>query len=271
MSITSYIDKCKNKWSGRKYTPSLIVCHITEGTYNSAINWFLNTNSYASSHYIIARTGDVAQMVALSDSAWCNGDLNNPTSKIVKEMKINPNLYSYSIEHEGYSYKELYGGLTDNQYKSTLEICKKIITWHNSNYSPFIIDREHIIGHFEINSVDKKNCPGKNFPFDKLIKDLQDYFNPPFEINTIIYPTKDIISYETAGYPNSKTGIIKKNTKCIVKKYHYQNGIYIALGNTDYFPYPWTNNFEDFTTTEPIIKRILNKIFELLKKTKKKN
>jgi hypothetical protein len=33
-------------------------------------------------------------------------------------------------------------------------------------------DRNHIVGHFEINPIEKPYCPGKAFPFDSIIKEL---------------------------------------------------------------------------------------------------
>ncbi|MDY5996588.1 MAG: hypothetical protein SPJ07_04505, partial [Bacilli bacterium] len=43
-----------------------------------------------------------------------------------------------------------------------------------------------------------------------------------------------------------------KGTKGVVKKYHYNNGLYMALGDaTSYYDAAWTNEFEKFTKKAP--------------------
>ena len=46
--------------------------------------------------------------------------------------------------------------------------------------------------------------------------------------------------------------LLKKGTKGVVKKYHYNNGLYMALGDaTSYYDAAWTNEFEKFTKKAP--------------------
>ena len=73
----------------------------------------------------------------------------------------------------------------------------------------------------------------------------------PFIIGDIIYNTNDLYLHETAGY-GGKSMLLKKGTKGVVKKYHYNNGLYMALGDaTSYYDAAWTNEFEKFTKKAP--------------------
>ncbi len=63
------------------YTIDSIVIHTTEGSdtngdgyymecYTQAINWFKNSSSQVSAHYVVAPNGEITQMVAIEDVAW---------------------------------------------------------------------------------------------------------------------------------------------------------------------------------------------------------
>lgn len=170
-----------NKSSRNGYKPMLIVNHVTEGSYAGAVSWLRNPKSQASAHFVISRKGEITQLVDLKEMAWCNGtgtgskyNVNRSTVPLVQELKGNANWYSVSIEHEGYSYKELYGGLTEEQYQATLWLHKYIQDEVKKIYGLTIpFDRNHVVGHFEIAPKEKPNCPGKNFPWQRLINDLK--------------------------------------------------------------------------------------------------
>lgn len=169
-----------NRMSRQGWKPDMIVSHVTEGVYQGAVSWLCNPRSNASAHYVVSRSGDVTQLVDLREAAWCNGTsvggkYNVERSRIaaIRNRRTNANLYTVSIEHEGYSYKDLFGGLTEPQYKATLELHRHIIAEVKRIYGVTIpVDRSHIIGHFEVAPVEKPNCPGRNFPWERLIRDL---------------------------------------------------------------------------------------------------
>jgi len=155
-----------NYSSRRGWKPDRIVMHVCEGTFKGSVSWLCNKESGASSHFVTGRNGERADIVPTEMSAWCNGTSNKPdnpfyygnsTLAFVRERQSNANWYSISIENEGYSYKDLYGGLTEKQYQTVLQICKEVIT----KYPAIKIDREHIIGHYEIAPIGKPNCPRK--------------------------------------------------------------------------------------------------------------
>ena len=138
------------------YKPEIVVIHIADGSLFGSYQEFLAKEK--SSHYIVGRKGEVWQFVREEDTAWANGIVNKPTAEEVKiRSGINPNLYSISIEHEDL----IYADILDIQYQTTAElvfgICKR---WS------IPLDRQHIIGHNEINS--NKRCP-ENISIDRII------------------------------------------------------------------------------------------------------
>ena len=70
-----------------------------------------------------------------------------------------------SIEHEGNT------GVTfsEAQYQATLWLHKQIML----NYPQIKANRQCIIGHYQIDSINRPNCPGTAFPWARLIADLQ--------------------------------------------------------------------------------------------------
>jgi VCBS repeat-containing protein len=51
-------------------TIDAVVIHTTEGSYSGAISWMQNPNSQVSAHYCISPSGEISQLVQLSDRAW---------------------------------------------------------------------------------------------------------------------------------------------------------------------------------------------------------
>jgi hypothetical protein len=103
------------------------------------------------------------------------------TAEIVKARGVSPNKYCVSIEHEGIS--ETKGALTEAQLQSTIMLHAYIIEYVQDNFHITIQpNRQRILGHFEINPKDKMNCPGKLFPFEKIIGGVKKLSNTlPFD------------------------------------------------------------------------------------------
>lgn len=75
---------------------------------------------------------------------------------------------------------------------------------------------------------------------------MDNTYKRPFVVGEQVYNIEDIYLYETAGYGGKKV-ILPKNTKSIVKKYHYNKKLYIALGNqSSYYDIAWTNELNKF-------------------------
>ena len=164
--------------SGRRgCVPIIIVDHITEGSCSSCINWFTSTGNYVSSaHFLVCKSGKVFQFVEIERCAWANGlakkNIYKATSKVVRSMKVSPNWKSVTVEHEGI-YNQTYGALTSLQLASTIKLHEYIIAYVKDAYGHTIKDdRDHIIGHCEVSPSRKPNCPGKLYPFTKVIEGL---------------------------------------------------------------------------------------------------
>jgi N-acetyl-anhydromuramyl-L-alanine amidase AmpD len=144
--------------NGRKIVA--IVDHITDGAMPGCLQWLQNPASQVSAHYVVARAGDIYKLVAESDSAWHCGIVDKPNWNLYDGT--NPNHYTIGIEHEGTD-----GTLTAAQYQSTLWLHKQLV----SAYA-IPVDNNHIIGHCRLDTVNRANCPGPNFPWAQLFSDL---------------------------------------------------------------------------------------------------
>lgn len=158
-----------NSDSREGYVPFVIVNHISVGTMASMDSWFTDPgNQVSSAHFGVARDGRIHQYVEIERMAWANGIPTEQTggapAQVVRDMGVNPNLYTVSIEHEGYD-----GNLTEEQFQASVRL-QRHIRWviRNKWARDFPLDRYHVIGHFQINPVHKANCPGPKFPWDRL-------------------------------------------------------------------------------------------------------
>lgn len=153
--------------------PELIVIHIMDGTYEGSIAWFKNPASDVSSHYLISKEGEMTQMVNEADTAWTNGRVDRPTSKIVKSKPgVNPNFYSLTIEHEGKP--------TDKWTEAMKKQSAELIA-HFAKRWDIPLDRDHVIGHYEIYAA-KPNCPATSKAIiNELITLAKQINEPPVE------------------------------------------------------------------------------------------
>lgn len=163
------------------YKPKAIVYHIMQGTLAGTDSWFRNPESGASTHFGVGKNGEIHQYVDLNDAAWGNGAINRPSwSGLIPDGKgdyINPNLYTISIEHEG---KHPQGGFwepTEAQYQASLALTKWLCAEFGIEPS-----KETLIGHNQIDSVNRPYCPGPGFPFKRLLDDLKPKWDPVVEI-----------------------------------------------------------------------------------------
>ena len=130
----------------------------------------MNRDSQVSSHFVLGKGGEITQLVPVERAAWTQGVVKNPTHPYVKAHSgVNPNQYCISIECEGV-WSETKGALTDKQLAAAAELTRYIVAEVKRIYKVDIpIDREHMIGHCEINPVTRPHCPGEAFPYDALI------------------------------------------------------------------------------------------------------
>lgn len=152
---------CPNFKPGRQgYKPEIIFIHIMEGSLASTDSWFSNTASQVSSHYGVGLNGEVHQYVQEIDTAWTQGYHQGATFKLHKPG-INPNLYGISIEHEGTDLSRA----SEDQLNASASLIRAIASHWN-----IPIDRDHIVGHYEVDPIRKPNCPSTDKSIlDKLV------------------------------------------------------------------------------------------------------
>jgi hypothetical protein len=107
-----------------------VIIHVVQGSYSSAINWFKDPRAGVSAHYTVSTRGEIGQSVRDEDIGYHAGYWPY-------------NQTSIGIEHEGYVTNSSY--FTDAMYRSsarlTAHLCKKY---------KIPIDRNHIVGHYEV-------------------------------------------------------------------------------------------------------------------------
>lgn len=145
------------------YSPVAIVNHIMCGTESGTDGWFNNPAAKVSAHYGVSKTGEVHQYVKDADTAYAVGGVNQPIWSLLSHYSINPNDWTISIEHEG----QPVDGLTEAQYQATLWLHRKLIADHG-----IPLDTNHIVGHCVLDTVNRKDCPGDKFPWQRLYADL---------------------------------------------------------------------------------------------------
>ena len=123
----------------------------------------------------MGKDGTILQYVEDEKKAWANGKVNNPTFKLYKP-NINPNLYTLSIENEGTDLAKAPQTQLNALGELLTHLCDKWVIPR---------DREHILGHFEIDEMNRINCPSPNHSImEKIVAMIQ----PPLPIST-----KDIL------------------------------------------------------------------------------
>jgi N-acetylmuramoyl-L-alanine amidase-like protein/Big-like domain-containing protein len=108
----------------------LIVVHVTEGTYESAVSWFRNPHARASANYVVSREGAITQMVPNSEVAWHSG--NGWVNR-----------HSIGVEDEGFT--KVSGTFTDAEYRASAQLVASLMRRYHVP-----IDRRHLIGHNQV-------------------------------------------------------------------------------------------------------------------------
>lgn len=145
-----------NYTTGRNgYSVELLVVHTCAGGYSGCWGW-LNTpypdNPYkTSAHYVVNESG--SQISALVDEV----DTAHHVGKSWKGYPTNPR--SVGIEHGGFSYQGA-NKWTEGQIAASAKLACDVVKRHN-----IIRDRNHIIGHYQPDPVNRASDPGKDFPW----------------------------------------------------------------------------------------------------------
>lgn len=110
-------------------TISGIVIHDTEGRFVGSVRFLQKSRARGSAHFVVSRTGQIVQLVPVTDVAWHAGNSYW-------------NLHSIGIEHEGWAD---HGRYTVAEYRASAQL-----TAYLAKRWGIPLDREHIIGHDEV-------------------------------------------------------------------------------------------------------------------------
>jgi N-acetyl-anhydromuramyl-L-alanine amidase AmpD len=210
--------------SGQKV--KAVVMHIAAGSMAGVFPTFNDPNRLASAHFCIGKDGTIEQYVSIDDTAYgvgmryANGQWYNPRGVLAKpswmgmQPPLNPNLYTISVEHEGQPEDQW----TPQMYDANTRLLQWIAKQINVMYVP----RQTLIGHFEIDPIDRPNCPGPNVKWDQIAADANGA------------PTPDTVLTEIQATAN-EVHKLSINTQSALYKFAAGN----ILGNpqTEEFPF----------------------------------
>ena len=148
--------------------PKAIVVHVAEGTLAGCDGWFNdpapggNADAAVSAHFAIGPTGEVHQYVSTEDAAWGNGVLEQgfvlPPGG---EIRVNPNLYTISIEHAGFYDRKF----PLETLLASVRLIKYLCIVYQIPYSG-----AYIIRHSQLAPITRPYCPGPHYPLDLIIE-----------------------------------------------------------------------------------------------------
>ncbi len=217
-------------------TPTRIVVHNTanDATARNEISYMTTNDQETSFHYAVDDQ-EIVQGIPENRNAWHAGDGNGKGNR------------------EGIGIEICYSKSGGERFTKAEENAADLITDILNRYN---WDIDKVTKHQDYSG---KYCPHRTLDlgwdrFLNMIKErLSQTRERPFIIGEIIYNTEDLYLHETAGY-GGKEGFLAKNTRSIVKKYHYNKGLYMALGDeNNYYDTAWTDEYNKFTTEAPVV------------------
>ncbi len=183
MPLTINYSRQSPNYFSSNYPIKAIVLHGTAGPFQASIDWLCNPMSNASANFIINTDGTVYCLVdpAKNKRAWANGILQQPDMTLgwLKDCVnngINPNLCTVSIEHVATSQDMIahnQAAFTQAQRAASLALSDKLCRDFGIPRT-----RDYVVGHYQIQAVDRANCPGI-IDIDRYVGDLKAMeFNP---------------------------------------------------------------------------------------------
>jgi N-acetyl-anhydromuramyl-L-alanine amidase AmpD len=127
-----------------------IVIHVTEGSFLGTVSWLRDPRAHASANFVVSRDGRVQELVPLHDIAWHAGNWAM-------------NVRSIGIENVGFTDDP--SGFTASEYRAAARIAAVV-----ARRSLIPIDRQHIIGHYQVpdpndplqgGGIDRHTDPGR--------------------------------------------------------------------------------------------------------------
>lgn len=239
-----------NHYKGRRgWKADMIVFHQTGGnTLSPALGYYLNPCAQCSPNWLIDTNGDIYQLVDPDNAAWCNGTTTDPNdnkyygyslSEIVRSRKTNANYYSYSAEFVHCQW----GNITEAQITAAVELIRDIIIPHMRKHGVTPkIDRAHVIGHSDVSpktrDPEKFNCPGKQFPYDEIIRRVlgdEVDADTSHEDVQLIYQAVSTAAVRAGLSKSAKiySRVVKGNYYPVDRKYTIDGNVWLRHAGTD--------------------------------------
>jgi hypothetical protein len=133
-----------------------VVLHATAGSLSATLGWFSNPNSGVSAHYVMAKNGDVYQMVEESERAQHAG---------ASQFQGRTNFNDFSIGIEIVNKNDGLDPYPPEQFEATVELVSYLVDKYN-------IERQWIVTHADISTAGKTDPRG--FPVHELITRVYD-------------------------------------------------------------------------------------------------
>lgn len=146
-----------NIWAGKGQKKLALVAHVAQGSMSGCDSWFSNPQAQASANYCVDVDGTIHCYVDPfgPDAPYANGLVQNPDSTVQALIQraggANLNWCTVSIEHAGFSGTPLTAAQLDASAHLAAWLCEQL---------GIPADEEHLIGHYEIDSVSRAHCPG---------------------------------------------------------------------------------------------------------------
>ena len=217
-------------------TPTRIVVHNTanDATARNEISYMTNNDYETSFHYAVDDK-EIVQGLPENRNGWHASDGNGKGNREGIAIEI--------------CYSKSGGDRFIKAEENAVDLIVDILNRYNW-------DIDKVTKHQDYTN---KYCPHRTLDlgWDRFINMIKDKLSEtrarPFVVGEILYNKEDLYLHETAGYGGGLM-LLKKDTKSVVKKYHYNKGLYMALGDTNsYYDAAWTDEYSKFTTEEPIV------------------
>jgi len=154
-------------------THEWIVIHKTAGgsSAQAIADYFATTPLMTSSHFVVGRDGTIVQCVRLEDGAAANCCLTEGHADFLAEGG-NYNLRTISIECVDETYRN-----TQDMTPAQKNALFKLVKWLCEKYDipeRYGDEAGGIIGHCDLDPVNRADCPGPRFPWDELWRFLKE-------------------------------------------------------------------------------------------------
>ncbi|MFJ3984087.1 N-acetylmuramoyl-L-alanine amidase [Streptomyces fungicidicus] len=131
------------------YRIDMVIVHVTQGSFDSAVQAFQDPGHKAAAHYIVGQDGRVTQMIRELDVAYHAGNRDY-------------NERSIGIEHAGFVDRP--EDFTDEMYEASARLTARICARYD-----LPVDRKHILGHVEVPGTDHTD-PGPHWDWDRYLE-----------------------------------------------------------------------------------------------------